>query len=190
MTPRFAMDSGGNIVWRWEGEAFGDTLSKSDPDGNGKDVVVNLRFVGQYYDSESQLHYNYFRYYDPSIGRYISVDPLGIHGVIEQFGIQNFKAGDANLFLYVLANPLIYFDPDGEIYRTPGFNRPLHELLENLNDPRVPHSKRPPSRRKQPSCSCPVQPPPSQPVPGSFCQGNDPYYGGNSSGGPSLCSCK
>ncbi len=97
MTPRFATDSGGNIVWRWEGEAFGDTLSKSDPDGNGKDVVVNLRFAGQYYDSESQLHYNYFRYYDPTTGRYITHDPIGLYGGINTYG-------------YVEGNPLYWSD--------------------------------------------------------------------------------
>jgi len=32
---------------------------------------VNLRFPGQYYDKESGLHYNYFRYQDPSTGRYL-----------------------------------------------------------------------------------------------------------------------
>lgn len=39
-----------------------------------------LRMVGHYRDDETGLHYNRFRYYDPSVGRYIESDPLGIEG--------------------------------------------------------------------------------------------------------------
>jgi RHS repeat-associated protein len=44
------------------------------------DVIVetvenNLRFAGQYYDNETGLHYNYHRYYDPKLGRYLKPDP-------------------------------------------------------------------------------------------------------------------
>jgi RHS repeat-associated protein len=37
-----------------------------------------LRFPGQYFDSETGLHYNYLRYYDPEVGQYVSQDPLGL----------------------------------------------------------------------------------------------------------------
>jgi RHS repeat-associated protein len=37
-----------------------------------------LRFPGQYADSETGLHYNHHRYYDPATGRYLSPDPLGL----------------------------------------------------------------------------------------------------------------
>ncbi|MGW1738873.1 DUF6531 domain-containing protein [Nocardia sp. NPDC001965] len=37
-----------------------------------------LRFPGQYCDTETDLHYNRFRYYDPRTARYISTDPLGL----------------------------------------------------------------------------------------------------------------
>ena len=39
-----------------------------------------LRFQGQYYDAETGLHYNRFRYYDPDAGRFISRDPIGLAG--------------------------------------------------------------------------------------------------------------
>ncbi len=40
-------------------------------------VSLNIRFPGQYYDEETGLHYNRFRYYDPVVGRYIGADPIG-----------------------------------------------------------------------------------------------------------------
>ena len=60
-----------------------------------------MRFPGQYYDNETGLHYNWHRYYDPSIGRYLRSDPIGFFG------------GDVNLFAYVLNNPVNAIDPDG-----------------------------------------------------------------------------
>lgn len=44
--------------------------------------------------------YNYFRDYDPQVGRYVESDPIGIHGGL-------------NTYAYALANPLTYVDPYG-----------------------------------------------------------------------------
>jgi RHS repeat-associated protein len=95
-TPRVITDSGNNIVWQWE---------NSDPFGNNVPVAnggfeFNLRFPGQYYDRETNLHYNYYRDYDPAIGRYIQSDPIGLGGGI-------------NTYAYVLGNPLRFADPLG-----------------------------------------------------------------------------
>jgi len=65
-------------------------------------VENNLRFPGQYFDQESGLHYNYYRDYDPSVGRYITSDPIGL-------------IGGMNPFLYVYANPLKFADSIGLI---------------------------------------------------------------------------
>ena len=43
-----------------------------------KNVTVPFLFQGQYYDYETELAYNRFRYYDPSTGTYISQDPIGL----------------------------------------------------------------------------------------------------------------
>jgi RHS repeat-associated protein len=67
----------------------------------------NLRFPGQYYDAETGKHYNYFRDYDATIGRYLQSDPLGV------------DAGP-NTFAYSEADPLNAFDPYGLAKRTPG----------------------------------------------------------------------
>jgi len=68
----------GEVVWRWEGQAFGEADAQNDVDGNGELVEINLRFPGQYYDAETQMHYNYFRNYDPGTGRYGQSDPIGV----------------------------------------------------------------------------------------------------------------
>ena len=107
-TPRLATDTQQRIVWRWESDAFGVGSAERDPDGNGKKVTVRLRFPGQYYDSESKLHYNHHRDYDPKLGRYIQSDPLGL-------------ADGPNTYLYVKANPLVGIDPTGLfMLSTPG----------------------------------------------------------------------
>jgi len=57
-------------------------------------------FPGQYYDSETGLHYNYHRYYDPRTGRYLTPDPIG-------------QLGGINLYVYALNDPTAIFDPFG-----------------------------------------------------------------------------
>jgi RHS repeat-associated protein len=63
-------------------------------------ITNNLRFPGQYYDSETGLNYNYFRTYDPTNGRYKQSDPISLNGGINTFGYGN-------------GNPLRITDPFG-----------------------------------------------------------------------------
>jgi RHS repeat-associated protein len=44
-----------------------------------------FRYQGQYEDSETGLYYNRFRYYDPSIGNYLSQDPIGLNGGMQLY---------------------------------------------------------------------------------------------------------
>jgi RHS repeat-associated protein len=90
-TPRLATDGSGTVVWRWDSDAFGAGTPDTDPDGDMNLVDVRLRFPGQYFDEETGLHYNYFRDYDPAIGRYIESDPIGLGG-----GINTYAYGGAN----------------------------------------------------------------------------------------------
>ncbi len=99
-TPRLASDANGTIVWRMDGDAFGNGNVDGNPDRDNQYVQVNLRFPGQYYDSETGLHYNWNRYYDPKTGRYITSDPIGLEGGL-------------NTYLYVEANPGKLSDPLG-----------------------------------------------------------------------------
>ncbi len=63
-------------------------------------VFNALMFPGQFYDPETALHQNGHRDYDPSTGRYIQSDPIGL-------------AGGINTYAYVAGNPLTRVDPDG-----------------------------------------------------------------------------
>ena len=55
----------------------------------------------KYYDQETGLHYNYNRYYDPSTGRYLTPDPIGL------------EKTENNLFIYSKNNPIRFSDPSG-----------------------------------------------------------------------------
>jgi RHS repeat-associated protein len=97
-TPQLMTDSQQEVVWQASYDAFGLAGISVDK------VKSDLRFPGQYFDGETGLHYNYYRDYDSTLGRYVQSDPIGLRGGL-------------NTYLYVNANPLIYADPDG---LTPG----------------------------------------------------------------------
>jgi RHS repeat-associated protein len=87
-------------VWRWDqGEPFGNDVPNNNPSGAGA-FDFPLRFPGQYFDRETNLAYNYFRDYDPNIGRHVQSDPIGL-------------VASLNTYAYVLNNPLSYVDPFG-----------------------------------------------------------------------------
>jgi RHS repeat-associated protein len=87
-------------VWKWDQqEPFGVNVPDENPSGLGA-FDLPLRLPGQYFDKETNLHYNYFRDYDPSLGRYVESDPIGLDGGL-------------NTYAYVRSHPLAFFDPDG-----------------------------------------------------------------------------
>lgn len=94
------MTQQGTPLWRWDGEAFGATPANEDADGDSSPLEYNLRFPGQYFDRETNTHYNYFRDYDPSTGRYVQSDPIGLDG-------------GPNLYAYANNAPTMYTDPLG-----------------------------------------------------------------------------
>jgi RHS repeat-associated protein len=100
-------------VWRWDSDPFGTSLGNSTPTENPQLItgtatqiaaatfVQSLGFMGQFRDRETGKSQNYFRDYDPAIGRYAQSDPVGL------------KAG-VNTYGYVLQQPTMLIDPTGE----------------------------------------------------------------------------
>jgi RHS repeat-associated protein len=112
-TPRRLVQSDGQVAWQWAYSAFGDeqptiaknrfantNLNQSFGSTTVAAVTFNLRYPGQYFDQESNLHYNYHRSYSATVGRYTQSDPIGLDGGWNRFG-------------YVGQNPLSYSDVDG-----------------------------------------------------------------------------
>jgi RHS repeat-associated protein len=97
-TPQAMTDSAGTVVWKADYEPFGKATVRPV-----STIENNLRLPGQYYDRETGLHYNYFRDYDPTTGRYAEADSIGLDGGL-------------NLYAYVGGNPTRWTDPLGLDY--------------------------------------------------------------------------
>jgi RHS repeat-associated protein len=79
-TPRkISRTSDNQLEWRWDADPFGTAAANQNPQGLGT-FTYNLRFPGQYYMAETGLNQNVHRDYDPSVGRFIESDPMGLKG--------------------------------------------------------------------------------------------------------------
>ena len=91
--PQVVTNSNQIKVWEAQNNAYGRTVTYELGE-------FNVGFPGQYWDEDTGLFYNYFRDYDPSIGRYIQSDPIGLFGGL-------------NTYAYVMNNPMSFVDPYG-----------------------------------------------------------------------------
>ena len=98
-TPQELTDHEGRIAWSAQYKAWGEAKQAISEAGRKAGFRNPIRFQGQYFDDETGLHYNRHRYYDPSCGRFVSKDPIGL-------------AGGSNLQQYA-PNPLGWIDPLG-----------------------------------------------------------------------------
>jgi RHS repeat-associated protein len=94
-TPQKLTSPSQQVVWDASYEPFGEAAVLTST------VTQPLRFPGQYFDAETGLHQNWHRDYDPSIGRYLQSDPIGL------------DSGSLNTYAYVDSNPLTATDPEG-----------------------------------------------------------------------------
>jgi RHS repeat-associated protein len=106
--PQELTNEEGRIVWAAQYKVWGETQpleflktgtddvvfsSRSRPlalanrsDAQALNLIEQpLRFQGQYFDQETGLHYNRYRYYDPVVGRFIHQDPIGLEGGTNNF---------------------------------------------------------------------------------------------------------
>ncbi|WP_205298038.1 RHS repeat-associated core domain-containing protein, partial [Pantoea sp. Cy-639] len=79
-TPMELTDEQGNIAWAGQYKAWGEVREERSAWAKQQGLNNPIRFQGQYYDHETGLHYNRYRYYDPSVGRFVSHDPIGLLG--------------------------------------------------------------------------------------------------------------
>jgi RHS repeat-associated protein len=93
-TPQFATDTGERVQWKANYQPFGSIRPMI------LNLAQNLRLPGQYADPETGYYHSGFRDYDPSLGRYLQSDPIGL-------------LGGLNTYAYALGNPLKRFDRYG-----------------------------------------------------------------------------
>lgn len=93
------LDINGNIVNSYTYDEWGNVRNKAEQ------IANPIRYAGEYYDEESGLYYLRARYYDPSIGRFISED--------SNEGQLN-NPLSLNLYTYCENDPVKYVDPDGK----------------------------------------------------------------------------
>jgi RHS repeat-associated protein len=84
-TPQELTDSDGELAWSAKYRAWGEAKEAISEAARKAGIGNPLRFAGQYHDAETGLHYNRHRYYDPSTGRFISKDPIGLEGGLNAF---------------------------------------------------------------------------------------------------------
>ncbi|SDQ63374.1 RHS repeat-associated core domain-containing protein [Pseudomonas sp. UC 17F4] len=98
-TPMELTDEQGEVAWSGTYKAWGAAQEKRSDTAKRADIRNPLRFQGQYFDVETGLHYNRYRYYDPGVGRFVGKDPIGF-------------AGGLNVYAYA-PNPVEWVDPLG-----------------------------------------------------------------------------
>lgn len=117
-TPRVITQATDNqIVWRWDST---DPFGLQQPDENPSNLgafTYNQRFPGQLYDRETNTHYNYFRDYDPQLGRYVQSDPIGLSG------------GSFSTYAYVNGDPIGRSDPLG-LFDSTNVSTSLQRILK------------------------------------------------------------
>jgi RHS repeat-associated protein len=86
----------GAVVNQIDYDSYGNIVGQTNPS-----VTFRFGYTGREWDGETGQYYYRARYYDPTVGQFISQDPIG------------FAAGDANLYRYVGNSPTNFTDPSG-----------------------------------------------------------------------------
>ncbi|MFM6497159.1 MAG: RHS repeat domain-containing protein, partial [Dolichospermum sp.] len=114
-TIRDLVNNSGAVVNHFVYDSFGQVISESNPA-----IDTRYLFTGREFDQEIGLYYYRTRYYDSTIGRFLSEDTIG------------FNSGGTNLYSYVLNSPTNLIDPNGT---EPCCSQdPSPSLLECLGD--------------------------------------------------------
>lgn len=101
-TIRDIVDGAGTVLNHVSYDSFGNITNQTAPA-----VASRYAFTGREYGADVDLYYCRARYYDAATGRFVSEDPI------------TFSSGDANLYRYVLNDPVRLVDPSGHKPPTP-----------------------------------------------------------------------
>jgi RHS repeat-associated protein len=108
-TPRLVTNASRQARWSWVSAPYGDTLANENPTALGA-YPYNLRFAGQYFDKETNHHYNWHRDYESTTGRYVQSDPIGLAGGVNTYAYAETQptrlADFLGLATYVCTRPL------------------------------------------------------------------------------------
>ena len=121
--PVFATNAAGTKIWTASYLPFGGVVASTG-------TPINLRFPGQWFQPSPVLHQNWMRDYDPTTGRYLQADPLGL------------VDGSSSVYGYAGQSPLRNVDPNGltispfDFDQTSGMPRyePVPELQYCISD--------------------------------------------------------
>ncbi|WP_212893089.1 RHS repeat domain-containing protein [Capnocytophaga canimorsus] len=122
-TPVQAFNAQGELVWARELDIYGRVRKEK-----GISNFVPFRYQGQYYDSEIDLCYNRFRYYDCNTGTYISQDPISILGGLNVYSY----AKDSNKFVDIFG--LAIWDTLGLDFKTWFDQATVSDIENNIKD--------------------------------------------------------
>ena len=117
------VDAAGNLVVEYKYDAWGKSIGTT---GSLKTTLGEhnpFRYREYIYDNETMLYYLCTRYYSPDLGRFVNADA--------QFGGRSLLS--ANLYLYCLNNPTLYFDSDGcepQIAPSPSRSKDWYEQFD------------------------------------------------------------
>lgn len=106
---RDVVDSSGELRIHRRFDAFGNIVDETHYNASGTEVSAGqagyvdeaFAFTGRLFDKATGLQNNLNRWYDPSIGRWLSEDPIGL-------------GPDANPYRYVGNSPINFTDPSGQ----------------------------------------------------------------------------
>ena len=102
-SPVAATDANGAILWKEDYHPYGSRIREESTDSN------QAWYTGKHHEKDIGLTYFGARWYDPTLGRFMAIDPVG------------FKQGNIhshNRYAYANNNPYLFVDPDG--------NSPVH----------------------------------------------------------------
>jgi RHS repeat-associated protein len=94
-TIKDVLDNAGTVIDHITYDSFGRIINQTNP------IELRFAYTGREWDGETGQYYYRARYYDPSVGRFISEDPI------------SFGGGDSNLSRYVGNTASYVTDPSG-----------------------------------------------------------------------------